>query len=204
MGSDLALGVQSVRQMGQNFSHERSYLKTELLCEKNDLFSIKSGSSWKVQTELRNVKTKAVAPFRNHITRGSYRGGRLWRRQGASKPYIYKSIDQGQALVSNWSILAAVQSMALGANYTFQYFEDMERHFNDHSVGFMETFKASFSGHQRTLHGFYHRGRGLIPTFYWLSEDGRLLMARYGLTMLVYNANPILEQQPSTTWTEAS
>lgn len=54
--------IESVRQTGQHFSHERAFTKAAYSCRRDALFSLKPYSHWMVQTELKNIKKPEVAP----------------------------------------------------------------------------------------------------------------------------------------------
>ena len=68
--SERQVHVTSVRQMGQNFAHERAITKTHYRCNTDAIWSLHPGS-WEVRTQLQNVKKVEAAPFRNYRFKGS-------------------------------------------------------------------------------------------------------------------------------------
>lgn len=198
-GDAVRLSVNSVRQTGQNFPMERTFLSTAFDCNRNELFSLKDPSSWKVEAETRNVQTASAAPYRNCFQKGSLNKKRIYKKGSAGSSFLYRRIESGP-VVSNWSLLAAVQTMPRDRRFSFSYLEDLERFSPGHSVAFFEDFEATFGDRKVMLHGYTHKGPGIIPSYYWVDGSGRLLIARFGLAMLVYNANPEIDSQPSRIW----
>ena len=192
------LEVKSVRQMGQSFPKEREFLSTAFDCNRDELFSLKD-SSWKLEAETRNIQSMQAAPFRNYFLKGSLNKNRIYKKGSAGSSFMYRQTEGGP-VVSNWGLLAAVQSMPRDQRFSFSYFEDLERLFPNHSIAFLEDFEAEFGGRKVMLHGYTHKGSGIIPSYYWVDNSGRLLIARFGLAMLVYNQNPMIDSQPSKGW----
>jgi hypothetical protein len=193
------LTVNSVRQTGQNFKHEREFLTTAFDCNRDALFSLKDTSSWKLEAETRNVQTASAAPFRNYFQKGSLDKGRIYKKGISGSSYLYREAE-AEPIVSNWALLAAVQALPRDRRLSFSYFEDLERFFPGHSVAFLQDFEATFDGRKVMLHGYTHKGPGIIPSYYWVDDSGRLLIARFGLSMLVYNAKPEIDSVPSGVW----
>jgi len=196
--SGMRLEVNSVRQMGQNFPKEREFLTTEFDCNRDELFSLKD-SSWKLEAETRNVQSPEAAPYRDYFLKGSLNKGRIYKKGTVGDSFLYRE-TKGEPVACNWGLLAAVQSMPRDRRFAFSYFEDLERFSSGHSIAFFEDFEAEFGGRKVMLHGYTHKGPGIIPSYYWVDDSGRLLIARYGLSMLVYNQNPIIDSQPSRVW----
>jgi hypothetical protein len=193
------LAVKSVRQMGQNFPKEREFLTTAFDCNRDELFSIKDSSSWKLEAETRNVQSAPAAPYRNYFLKGSLNKGRIYKKGTVGDSFLYRETKR-EPVVCNWGLLAAVQAMPRDRRISFAYFEDLERFSSGHSIAFFEDFEATFGGRKVMLHGYTHKGPGIIPSYYWVDDSDRLLIARFGLSMLVYNANPIIDSQPSRVW----
>ncbi len=199
--------IESVRQTGQHFSHERAFTKTAYSCRRDALFSLKPDSHWMVQTELKNIKKPEVAPYNRYQFKGAYNYGKdgsgktLIRKKGKQgQPYVYREVDPDVSLVPNWSVLAAVQSLPRDQAYAFDYFEDLERLLPGHSVKSIGDYEARFGSRSIRLHGYAQKGYGLLPTFYWVNDAGRLLIVRYGMYLLIYNANPIIDSEPAKAW----
>ena len=194
------LSVASVRQTGQNFRKEREFLTTAFDCNRDALFSLKDPSSWKLEAETRNIQSAPAAPFRNYTLKGSFKDGKLWKKGVADRAYVYRQLKTGGPVVASWGLLAAVQAMPRDRRFSFSYFEDLERFFVNHSTAFLGDFEAEFGGRKVMLHGYTHRGPGIIPSYYWVDGSGRLLIARFGLSVLVYNQNPQIDSQPAKAW----
>ena len=198
-GDSVRLTVNSVRQMGQNFPVEREFLTTAFDCSRDALFSLKDPSNWKIEAETRNVQSAQAAPFRNYFQKGSLNKNRIYKKGGSGRSYLYRDAGSGP-VACNWGLLAAVQTLPRDRRFSFFYFEDLERCYSGHSIAFLEDFEAEFGGRKVMLHGYTHKGAGLIPSYYWVDDSGRLLIARFGLAMLVYNANPEIDSVPSKVW----
>ncbi len=198
-GDRVRLTVSSVRQTGQHFSKEREFLTTAFDCNRDALFSLRAPSSWKLEAETRNVQSAQAAPFRNYRLKGSFKDGKLWKKGKVGQAYLYRE-SKGEPVVANWALLAAVQSMPRDRRFAFSYFEDLERFSAGHSIAFLEEFEAQFGGRKVMLQGYSHKGPGIIPSYYWVDDSGRLLIARFGLSMLVYNPNPVIDSQPAKAW----
>ncbi len=198
-GDGVRLTVSSVRQMGQNFPKEREFLSTAFDCNRDELFSLKDPSSWKIEAETRNVQTAPAAPYRTYFQKGSLNKSRIYKKGASGGSYLYREAESGP-IACNWGLLAAVQSMPRDRRFSFSYLEDLERFSAGHSIAFLEDFEASFGGRKVMLHGYAHKGPGIIPSYYWVDDSGRLLIARFGLSMLVYNANPEIDSVPSRIW----
>ena len=191
--------VNSVRQMGQSFPKEREFLTTAFDCNRDELFSLKDPSSWKLEAETRNVQSAPVAPYRNYFQKGSLNKNRIYKKGSAGSSFLYRE-TKGEPVVNNWGLLAAVQTMPRDRRLSFSWFEDLERFSAGHSIAFFEDFEAQFGDRKVMLHGYTHKGPGIIPSYYWVDDSGRLLIARFGLSMLVYNQNPLIDSQFSKVW----
>lgn len=124
---------------------------------------------------------------------------RIFKKGMSGDAFVYRTADT-EPVVSNWSLLAAVQSLTHDRRYSFSYLEELERFLPGHSIKFFEKFEARFGGRTAMLHGYTHTGPGIIPSFYWVDDCGRLLIARFGLCMLLYNRSPMMESLPSRVW----
>ena len=198
-GDTFRLKVNSVRQMGQNFGHERTFLTTAFDCNRDELFSLKDASHWRIETETRNVQSAPAAPFRHYFQKGSLKQNRIYKKGASGDSYLYREVEAGP-IACNWGLLAAVQTMPRDRRFSFSYFEELERFSAGHSMAFFEDFEAEFGGRKVMLHGYAHKGPGIMPAYYWVDDSGRLLIARFGLSMLVYNAQPQMDSLPAKAW----
>lgn len=194
------LEVEGVRQTGQNFVHERAYTRAAYSCQRDALYSLKPGSHWTLQTELKNIKKPEAAPYNQYQLKGAYDRNVIRKKGTRGQPYVYRRTSPDVAVVPNWSVLAAVQNLSRDRAFTFDYFEDLERLLPGHSIQSIGDFDARFGGRTVRLHGYAQKGYGLLPTFYWVNEHGRLLIVRYGMYLLIYNPNPIIDSQPAKAW----
>ena len=199
---NVRMEIESVRQTGQNFTHERAFTKTAYTCQRDDLFSLQPESHWMVQTELKNIKTPEAAPYNKYQLKGSYNKNHIYKKGTQGKSYVYRSTSPDVSVVPNWSVLAAVQNLPRDQTTTFDYFEDLERLLPGHSIKSIGDFEARFGGRSVHLHGYAQKGHGLLPTFYWVNDVGRLVIVRYGMYLLIYNSNPIIDSQPAKAWKE--
>ncbi|MBT3381271.1 MAG: hypothetical protein HN742_06770 [Lentisphaerae bacterium] len=199
-GDRVRLTVNSIRQTGQHFRKEREFLTTAFDCNRDALWSLKDPSSWQLAAETRNVQSAPAAPSRNYTLKGSLKNGKLWKKGKTGRAYVYRQLEMGVPVVASWALLAAVQSMPRDRRFPFSYFEDLERFSAGHSIAFLEEFEAEFGGRKVMIHGYTHKGPGIIPSYYWVDDSGRLLIARFGLSMLVYNAKPLIDSQPAKAW----
>jgi hypothetical protein len=203
-GDRVRLSVSGTRQMGQHFPREREFFSTAFDCNRDGLLSLREGSSWQLSAETRNIQSPPAAPFRNYKLKGSFKDGTLWKKGAVGKAFSYRKPDRAFPVVVNWALLAAVQSMPRDHRLSFSYFEDLERLSTNHSIHFLDDFEAEFGGCKAMLHGYVHKGPGIVPSFYWVDDSGRLLIARFGLSMLVYNQNPLIDSQLAKRWKEGA
>jgi len=108
--------IESVRQTGQNFAHERAFTKTGYTCQRDDLFSLKPESHWMVKTELKNIKKPEAAPYNQYQFKGSFNKNRIYKKGTQGKSYVYRATSPDVSVVPNWSLLDSIS--AYGSKYT--------------------------------------------------------------------------------------
>lgn len=195
-GDQLRLRVRGVRQLQQHFRWERQHLEAEMTCGDGPLRPLADGAEWRLRLRLKNQADPATKPFAPLDEVGRLRGTRIEKRTVDGNWRLYREAPEGMPVVCDWALLAAVQSLPReGDGHAFVQLQQLERSFPDQRLRFMETFDARFGERDVRLHGFVHTGEGMIPSYYWVDDRGRLLIARYALSMLVYNAHPRLEKE---------
>jgi hypothetical protein len=184
-----------IRQLEQNYDRERQYLHVRSVCNRDRLFSIRDGSEWTLEAELKNQLDPATAGFKKIKETGRLDRGIIQKKNSKGKWQTYAQADPAIPVVSDWSLLSAVGTLPRSGEHKFSYFPQLERFHAGHSIRFLETFNARFGGRDVTLHGYVQTGSGITPCFYWLDDLGRLLIAHFALSALVYNSNPRVERQ---------
>ena len=191
----LTLSVRGIRQLNQDYRCERQYLQAESVCRRDDLFSVEEGAPWSLRLRLKNQRDPATKPYAEMDETGCVQQDGIEKNTFAGKRYTYRISNSGQPVVSDWALLASVQTLPRDREFQFGYFQQLERYAAGHRIRFLETIQASFGGHDMTLHGYAQTGPGITPSFYWVDDHGRLLIARFALSALVYNSNPRLEKE---------
>ncbi|QHI68843.1 hypothetical protein [Tichowtungia aerotolerans] len=189
------LAVSGIRQLEQNYKRERQHLLVETECRRDALCSLDPDREWTLHLCLRNQLDPLTRPYAEMNETGRLRDGRIEKKDAAGNWYTYRETVSGLPVVSNWALIAAIQSFPKDKEFTFGYFPQMESFADGHSIRFLETFQASFGGREITLHGYVQKGPGITPVFYWSDDSGRVLIARYALSALVYNPQPRLERE---------
>jgi hypothetical protein len=187
--------VSGIRQLNQDFNCERQHLQAECVCKRDELFSLKEGSVWRVENHLKNQRDPATLPYGRIDETGRLKPGRIEKTNAAGKWYNYRTIDAKVPVVSDWAMMAAVGSLRRNREYKFGYFPQLERFNAGHKICFVETFQARFGDRDIRLHGYAQTGPGITPSFYWVDDHGRLLIARFAVSAIVYNPKPLVERQ---------
>ena len=193
-GDSVSFAVKSIRQTGQDFRQERQHLSASFVAGRDALFSLKPDQEWSLDMARTNRRDTATAPYSRLQERGRLKNGFIEKTDASGRWFRYAEGGSGP-VVSNWALLAAVQSLPRnGGGTAFGCLQDLERFYPAHRIRFYKTIEAQFGQNKRTLHGYVQVGSGIIPQFYWIDDSGRLLIARLALGMLVYNAAPRLDQ----------
>lgn len=188
------LQAKGIRQLNQDFATEYQYLQAESICNCDKLHSLRSDSKWSVRTQLKNQLNPATKSYGQLEETGRLIPGKIEKMDAAGKMYVYRTVAPDVPIVSDWALLAAVAGLDRGPQHQFSYFKHLESFSLGHTVTFLETFSARFGKREINLHGYVHTGPSIAPSFYWVDDFGRLLIARFSLSMLVYNPRPLLER----------
>ena len=185
--------VKSIRQTGQDFRQERQHVQAEFTTRNDELFSLKPGSEWTFLTKRSNAMDPTTSQYVGYAEKGRLSNGAIEKTN--AKGQGFRFAETGSLPVStNWSLIAAVQLLARDRSFDFGCFQELERFFPGHQIQFYKTIEAQFGANTVALHGYVQKGPGILPQFYWVDDAGRLLIARFAMGMLVYNANPRLEK----------
>ena len=192
-GNRVFLKVREVRQLGQDFSVERQMLEARLTCSREPLYPLAASRSWSVKTRIINSLDPATKGFAVLDQSGRLSRERIeWKhpRNG----WIAGEDVGKRPLVCDWGLLAAVQALPQEhLSIEFTQLQALERLNRRQTLSFLGLFSARFGGREVSLTGFVQRGEGMLPSFFWVDAQGRLLIARYGMYALIYNPNPRLE-----------
>jgi hypothetical protein len=187
------INVDSMRQLNQNFQTERQHSKVQFKCSNTPLFPLMEGVEWKITKILLNQKDKKTLPFHLFEETGRYLGNKVEKKDHNGLWYIYKELHSKLPLVADWAILAGCHTLNTNTDMEFAYLQQLERYSYQHSIQYIENFKARFGNHELALKGFMQKGYGITPIYYWTDKYGRLLIANYSLYALVYNPSPKLK-----------
>lgn len=192
---DVLLTVSGIRQLQQDYQMERQRLQVKSVCRNDNLLSLKDGTDWSLHLQLENQKDPKTRPFAKMTETGRFQNRVIEKKSAAGSWYTYRTVNAGLSVVSDWSLLASVQTLPKDRTFRFEYFPQLESCASGHQIRFFETFKARFGDRDVLLHGYVQTGPGILPVFYWTDESGRLLIARYALMTLIYNARPYMERE---------
>jgi hypothetical protein len=187
--------VKSIRQTAQDFRKERQHLQAKFTTRRDELFSLKPGSEWALSTTRGKTKVMdaRLTQYTGYSEKGRLKDGFIEKTNAAEQ--WFRFAETGTLPVStNWSLIAAVQLLARDRSFDFGCFQEVERFFPGHQIQFYKTIEAQFGANTVALHGYVQKGAGILPQFYWVDDAGRLLISRFAMGMLVYNANPRIEK----------
>lgn len=189
------LNMHGVCQLQNWFKFERQHWRATCLCRRDMLYSLQPGSTWTVESRLKNQHDPATEPYAQFAEEGRLESGKIQKKTAAGEWYDYRAVPDTLPVVSNWALCAAVQILGRQQEYGFGYLAQLERFAPDHRIRYFETFDARFRDHDVTLHGYVQAGRGITPSFYWVNDQGRLLLARFALSALIYNPSPRVDKE---------
>jgi len=195
-GDQLHMVVHGVRQLGQDFSRERQNLEARFTCRRESLFPLMDDRAWSVRTRLTNNLDPAVKGFARLDQTGRLSKGCIEWKNSGGRWIAGEGVDQSRPLVCDWALLAAVQVLPPeDLPVEFAQLQALERLHARQVISFLGLFSARFGAREVTVKGFVQRGEGMLPSFFWVDDQGRLLIARYGMYALVYNPNPRLDTE---------
>lgn len=95
-------------------------------------------------------------------------------------------------LTCGWSLMDGVMRLPqIDGDYLhFELLDELQIHRPEQRLAFLGAAQAELAGASRWLFGYQHRGRGVLPTQYWLEEGGRLVLARSATRLLMLEAVP--------------
>jgi len=189
------LNVRGIRQLQQNYRFERQHTQAEFTCCRDNLFSLKKDAVWSIKNNLKNRKDPATKPYAKIDETGRLLSDKIEKKTHSGKWFTYRKIDPKIPVVSDWALLAAIQKLPRDKVFKFGYFPQLERFASGHRIRFLESFRARFGKHEINLHGYAQTGPGITPFFYWVDDNGRLLIARFALSAIVYNPDPRVEKE---------
>ncbi len=191
----VGFSVKSIRQTAQDFRKERQHLQAEFTTNRDELFSLKPGSEWTLSTKRGKtpVMDPTTAQYVGYAEKGRLRNGAIEKTNATGQGFRFAETGS-LPVTTNWSLIAAVQLLARDRQFEFGCFQELERFFPGHQIKFYKTIEAQFGANTVALHGYVQKGPGILPQFYWVDDAGRLLIARFAMGMLVYNANPRIEK----------
>jgi len=187
------------KQTAQDRAKEVHATHAEFVCADDALatlaFDDDGGGGWHVACEVKNLGDAAVEPYVKHDQYGRY------RRIDETKAVIEKSRDNNvftlfaetspaTPLSTDWGLMHAVQRLkwheSAAPPASFNMLHGLEKLHRNQTLGFLESFEATFGTRPIKLHGYYHIGEGMMPACYWVTDDGRLLLARFSMMAYVY------------------
>jgi hypothetical protein len=88
----------------------------------------------------------------------------------------------GTGIASNWGLFDAVQRLepVLPQPLTFDMLEDFDLYKPGHVLRSSDAVEVEFANGPLRLHGFRQLGHGILPWEYWVSDQGRLVLAVKG------------------------
>ncbi len=195
VGDDVVMKVSEINQMEQDFRSARQHIVSECTCRNEPLLPLAQEVDWNINIRTKNQHDPLTKAYSEINETGRLKGGIIQKKDGGGKWYDYKKTDGDLPVVSNWSLLASVGGISGGNPLEFGYFSKLEKFSLGHKVRFLETFKADFGGREVVLNGYVHTGPSITPYFYWVDQNGRLLIARFALSALIFNKKPRIESE---------
>ena len=185
------------RQTRQHFDFERMTVRATFTCTDEPLLPLSEGTPWTLETELVNQRDPATGDYAEFREEGRLNGENVEKKDDRGEWYRYRQCTAGLPLVSDWALMAAVQTLPRDCTTRFDLLRQLESFYPEQRVRYLESFDARFGDREVALHGFVHTGQGTVPSFYWVDHTGRLLIVRTALGAFVYNPSPYLESVAS-------
>lgn len=189
-----SFSVDRTLHMEQAAGVEWQHTVAEFQCHADALATLVHGKPWRIATETQGVLNPKLRPMA--AIEDTYclreKGKELlleWEGPAPGKPV-------GTALqppvTSNWGLIDAVQRLGadMSSPLEFTMLEGLDKPLSGHRLQALGKWEGRFGPHEVTLFGFSHVGPGIMPTYYWVNEEGRLLIARFGMAAWVFTNKP--------------
>lgn len=160
-----------------SYGGNQHLLLNEKLSDQNKL------SEWDYSLSFSNSSDKK--PFIGDITKGS---GRLVNNQilinEGGNEYLYKMIT-GDALIS-WSMFELIEHFANTAEpIVFDSIDECDCYSGIRTLKPYKKAKIIIDKEEYTLYGWLLTGCGVVPSFFWLNGDGKLLFVNSGMNVFI-------------------
>jgi hypothetical protein len=196
-GATRRLSAREIRQSGgDGFTEERMFTEAECECSNQPLLPLAEGGTWKIDTVLRQVHDPQSRPYARHVQEGRVREGRIEKNSHGSGWYPASGAPTGAPLVSDWALMAALTALPCEGEFRFDLIRQLETFYPGQKLKALGPFDAKFGPNAVRLHGYAHTGEGTLPSFYWVDDTGRMVLAVTALNYYLHNPKPRLEQEP--------
>jgi len=104
------------------------------------------------------------------------------------------SLSESGQVATSFTIIDAIQRMSVGnvSQLDFTLLDELDKVKENHSVSFLEETSIYFAGKSRNVRCYVEFGDGMLPWKYYVSKEGRLLLAISG--MRTYILDPDCEK----------
>ena len=149
--------------------------------------ALASPVSWSIQTRLVTAADhRELAEAAVH-KKGSLSGGKL-RTQAGTHSF---EEDVPEPATSNWSLFEALQRLpgpeAMPLEFTL--LDELDKIKPAHRLSFRESTSIPFGGEKVKVHCYQKLGEGLLPYYYYVDENHRLLLAINELRAYILDPN---------------
>ena len=107
------------------------------------------------------------------------------------RPRIHCNTGTSAPISSNWGIIDAVGRLARQEKRNelgFGMLQNLDLYKPNQRLVFLERFEFAIAEKRIPLNGYCQIGEGILPSYYWVTDSGLLLLARFGLMAYVYKA----------------
>jgi hypothetical protein len=94
-------------------------------------------------------------------------------------------------ITTNWGLLDAVQRLNWRHKthrLNFNLLQNMDVLKANQCIEYLAGNKARFGDKEMNLHGYCHCGEGILPSYYWVTDNNILIIARFGLMAYIYKS----------------
>ncbi len=159
--------------------HSLSVQKAEITCL-NDRFA--TPVKWTKNFDVRAFDSDLSINRIGLDKKGSLQGNQLVDGQTRKKIAVPVSC--------NWCLPDALQRLSLNGAKELPFFtllDELEKIKEEQQVRFLGQRQIPFAGMEVTVKCYQHTGRGMLPYFYYIDLQGRLLVALSGLQAFILN-----------------